>query len=190
MLKKIGNIVLDIVFLLIVIFAIIMIMLSVNTNKEGIASIFGYTPFSIETDAMEPTIMNGDLIFVKQSLDNESLKKDTIISYYYVENEEKIIRTQRIVEVKKTNTMISYVTQGDKEKTPSEKDVAPGDIIGIYSGTKISKLGSLYEFLQSKNGYLICIIIPLFIFFVYQICKFMKVMKDIKEEDKKDEKTE
>jgi len=184
MLKKIGNIVLDIIFLVFIILAIIMIMLSINSNKDGISSFMGLSPFSVKSNSMEPTIMSGDLIFVKQVKNNESLEKNDIISYFVMDKNDKIVLTSRIVEVRKTENMTSYLTQGDNEETPNENEVAPGDIVGVYTGTKISKLGSVYNFLSSRNGFLICIIIPLFIFFVFQFRKFIKTFKEINGEEK------
>ena len=190
MLKKIGNFLLDIVFVIVVIIAIIMIMLSINSSKEGISSFLGFTPFSIETNAMEPTIMSGDLIIVKQNIDRDNLAKDDIVSFFTMYKNEKIVQTSRIIEVRKTKNMTAYITEGDNQKTAERKEIAPGDIIGLYTGTKIAKWGVVYEFLNSKNGFLICIIIPLFIFFVYQFIKFIKVIKEMNESRKKEEEQE
>ena len=91
MLKKIGNTLVDILFFIVIIFAIVMIMLSVNPDNNGIATLFGYIPFSIQTGSMEPTIMTGDLIIVKQAEDNSDLKQDDIISFFALEEKTKII---------------------------------------------------------------------------------------------------
>lgn len=190
MLKKIGNTLVDILFFIVIIFAIVMIMLSVNSDNNGIATLFGYIPFSIQTGSMEPTIMTGDLIIVKQAEDNYALKKDDIISFFALEEKTKIIKTHRIIEVKQNGTMISYVTKGDNNTGIDEIEVAPGDIIGKYTGTRIAKLGSIYDFLNSKYGFLICIIVPLFIFFVYQIYKFIILIIEMKNDGKKTVKNE
>ena len=190
MLKKIGKFLLDILFVIVVIIAIIMIMLSINSNQEGISSFLGFTPFSIETNYMEPTIMSVDLIIVKQNIDRNNLEKDDIVSYFTMYKGEKKVQTSRIIEVRKTPNMISYITEGDNQKDKERKEIAPGDIIGLYTGTKIAKWGTFYEFLNSKSGFLICIIIPLFIFFVYQFIKFIKVIKEMNESRKKEEEKE
>ena len=190
MLKKIGNTLVDILFFIVIIFAIVMIMLSVNSDNNGIATLFGYIPFSIQTGSMEPTIMTGDLIIVKQAEDNSDLKQDDIISFFALEEKTKIIKTHRIIEVKKNGAMTSYVTKGDNNTGIDEIEVAPGDIIGKYTGTRIAKLGSIYDFLNSKYGFLICIIVPLFIFFVYQIYKFIILIIEMKNDGKKTVKTE
>lgn len=186
MLKKIGNAIMDILFFIVIIFAIIMIMLSVNSDNNGVATLFGYIPFSIQSGSMEPTIMKGDLIVVKQVEDNSKLEKDDIISFFALEEKTKIIKTHRIIEVKHNGAMTSYVTKGDNNPVEDEIEVAPGDIIGKYTDFKINKLGSIYDFLNSKYGFLICIIIPLFIFFVYQIYKFIILIIEMKNDGKKE----
>ena len=186
MLKKIGNAIMDILFFIVIIFAIIMIMLSVNSDNNGVATLFGYIPFSIQSGSMEPTIMKGDLIVVKQVEDNSNLQKDDIISFFALEEKTKIIKTHRIIEVKKNGPMTSYVTKGDNNPVEDEIEVAPGDIIGKYTDFKINKLGSIYDFLNSKYGFLICIIIPLFILFVYQIYKFIILIIEMKNDGKKE----
>lgn len=186
MLKKIGNAIIDILFFIVIIFAIIMIMLSVNSDNNGVATLFGYIPFSIQSGSMEPTIMKGDLIVVKQAEDNTKLEKDDVISFFALEEKTKIIKTHRIIEVKHNGAMTSYVTKGDNNPVEDEIEVAPGDIIGKYTDFKINKLGSIYDFLNSKYGFLICIIIPLFIFFVYQIYKFIILIIEMKNDGKKE----
>lgn len=190
MLKKIGNTLIDILFFVVIIFAIVMIMLSVNSDNNGIATLFGYIPFSIQTGSMEPTIKTGDLIIVKEAEDNYNLQKDDIISFFALEQNKKIIKTHRIIEVKQNGQMVSYVTKGDNNTGIDEIEVAPGDIIGKYTGTRIGSLGGIYDFLNSKYGFLICIIIPLFIFFVYQIYKFIILILEMKNDNKKNQKIE
>lgn len=50
------------------------------------------------------------------------------------------------------------------------------------TGMKISNFGSALSFLQSRTGFMICIIIPLALFFIWQIYKLISMFMTAKAE--------
>ena len=76
--------------------------------------------------------------------------------------------------------MTSYVTRGDNNTADDEQQVAPGDIISTWGGTRIPVLGDVLSFLKTKTGFFVCIILPLAAFFIYQLYKFIMVLLDYK----------
>lgn len=143
-----------------------------NTKKNGVTNIAGYMPFSIQTGSMDPTIKQGDLIITK-IIDSSELKKDDVISFLATEQNQTIIKTHRIVEIKNQGGMVSYITKGDNNEIEDSVEVAPGDILSIYTNTRIPFLGFIMDFLKSQWGFFFTIIVPLFIFFIYQLYQFI-----------------
>lgn len=143
-----------------------------NTKKNGVTNIAGYMPFSIQTGSMDPTIKQGDLIITK-IVDSTTLKENDIISFLAEEQNKTIIKTHRIMEIKQQDGMISFVTKGDNNEIEDSVEVAPGDILSIYTNTRIPFLGFIMDFLKSQWGFFFTIIVPLFIFFIYQLYQFI-----------------
>ena len=79
--------------------------------------------------------------------------------------------------------MLSYTTKGVNNPVEDEVEVAPGDIISVWEGTRIGLIGYLLSFLKSKYGFLICIILPLFGIFAYQLYKFVALIIDEKKRE-------
>lgn len=178
---KTLKILLNIIIGLIIFVAAVVTIVSLSTRENGVADVNGYIPFSIQTASMEPTIKVGDLIITKK-YDDQKLKVGDIISFASVEQEKTIIKTHRIKEINTTGDLTSYVTKGDNNEAPDEVEVAPGDIIAVYDGTKYAYLGTILDFFKSKYGFLFCIILPLFIFFLYQLYSFITLIIEVKKD--------
>lgn len=182
--KKKNNasaVVLNIVLWVFILFAAIITIISLSTKEKGVANIFGYIPFSIQTESMEPTIKTGDLIITKK-VDLETLKEGDIISFFAQEQKKVIVKTHRIEEVKDDQIMLSFVTKGDNNSLVDDEEVVVKDIISKYDGTRIPVLGYVLDFLKSQVGFFLFIILPLFIFFIYHLYKFIVIAVQMQQE--------
>ena len=72
------------------------------------------------------------------------------------------------------------MTKGDNNPTEDTIEVYPGDIIGQWTGVKISRFGSAMRFLRTKTGFFICILIPMALFFLFELYKFIVVIVEIR----------
>ncbi|MDD2435764.1 MAG: signal peptidase I [Bacilli bacterium] len=182
--KKIGqkvlSIILNILLWFVIIVAAVVTIISLNTREKGVSNVAGYIPFSIQSDSMKPELYTGDLIISKKYDGESRLKEGDIISFFTIEQEQKIIMTHRITHVVDINGMVSYVTKGDNNDTVDSIEVVSGDIISVYDGFKISKVGYALSFLKTQVGFFVCIILPLFIFFVFQLYGFIMLLLDAK----------
>ena len=61
--KRIVNIVIDIIVILILAVSVLIVTLSLTSKSSGVPNIFGIAPLSVLTGSMEDTINTGDLIF-------------------------------------------------------------------------------------------------------------------------------
>lgn len=197
--KKALEVISDILLVLILIVAIVITVMTFTSKSSdvGVGNVFGYTPFTIQSDSMAPTFKTGDMIISKEVKNVNELQVGDVITYTTVLTDEtgRSVRgnnTHRITEIIYNNdgTINHFVTKGDAMSMEDTKPVTPDEIIGkqINSGTgkagfKIAGLGHALEFLQSQMGFMICIIIPLALFFIWQIYKLIMMFMQAKAED-------
>lgn len=202
--KSILGVISDIllVILIVVAIAITVMTFTSKSSETGIGNVAGYTPFSVQTDSMSPTIGKGDLIIAKEVVNpQEELKIGDVITFYTLMqdgagNTVKGFNTHRILDVELNNdgSVYYYVTKGDAMETEDNQKVYPDDIVakqigatidenGNYvKGLTISGFGNALDFLQSQLGFMICVIIPLALFFIWQVYKLIAMFMTAKAE--------
>ena len=120
LLKKICNIILDI---LIVIFGLILIVtiyndVQVKAFNKDYADFFGYTSFEVQTGSMVPAVNINDLVIVKI---DDSPRINDIITY----KKGNSFITHRVIESYRE----TYVTKGDANNTKDES-IKKSQIVG------------------------------------------------------------
>lgn len=177
--KKIGAAFIDLIIVVLVLLSIIISISSITAKaNNGVPDLFGYTPFSVQTDSMNPTLSKGDYIFVEEC-DPEALQVGDIVTYFTIIDGMRVVNTHRIVDVIDDYGMIQYQTQGDNKETnpePDEKLLAPGDVIGKFTGTAIPVLGSVIDYLSTQMGFFLVILLPVLLFTLYQVYKLIMVI--------------
>ena len=171
LLKKIANIIIDILVVLILIVSILVVMLSLTSKSSGVPNIFGIAPLSVQTESMKGTVDPGDLIFCSLTEIDDEFQKDDIVTFPIEINGEQVLNTHRIVEVVADNNIIYYKTQGDNKETNPEPDKdlqTSSTIVAKYTGTKIPGLGNVLSFIRTQLGFFLCILLPMIIFFIYE----------------------
>ncbi len=202
--KSILSVISDIllVILIVVAIAITVMTFTSKSSETGIGNVLGYTPFSVQTDSMSPTIGKGDLIIAKEVVNpKDDLKVGDVITFYTLMqdaagNNVKGFNTHRVLDVEYYNdgSVHYYVTKGDAMETEDNQKVYPDDIVakqvgagvdesGKYvKGLTISGFGNALDFLQSQLGFMICVIIPLALFFIWQVYKLIAMFMTAKAE--------
>ncbi len=122
----------------------------------GLAFVYfvpGYNLYLVRSESMKPAINMGDLIITGplNGPVNGEVKPGTVITYEY--NKETI--THRVQSVDGT----TLVTQGDAVENPDPWSVAMSSVKGVYL-FKIPYVGYVTNFVQTKLGWFIAIIIP------------------------------
>ena len=129
------------------------------------ASIFGYSVLKVVSGSMEPSIHEGDYIYIKKT-DTDSLKAGDIISFYSQDNSIKgEINTHRISEVLSDGT---FVTKGDANKIKDSVTVQKVSIIGKYYG-KLRFFKWLGSFASGKKLLMLLVILPTVCMAVYEV---------------------
>lgn len=171
MLKRIINIVIDVLVVIVLIVSILVVMLSLTSKSSGVPNIFGIAPLSVQTQSMEDTINPGDLIFCTLTEIDDEFQKDDVVTFPIEINGEQVLNTHRIVEVVKDQNITYYKTQGDNKETNPEPDMdlqTSSTIVAKYTGTKIPGLGNALSFIRTQLGFFLCILLPMIIFFIYE----------------------
>lgn len=151
MLKAIS-IMIYIIIIPIIVFNITLVAKScINPNETP--TFFGIKSFVIVTKSMEPTIMTGDAIFVKQVSEND-VKVGDIISF----KDGDSVNTHRIIEIVENNGVKRYKTKGDNNKREDRNLVKYSQIEGKYE-FRIKSFGKFIEILKNKITLVILLII-------------------------------
>lgn len=171
--KKILNILIDIIVVLILLFSILVVVMSLTSESSGVPNIFGIAPITVASDSMEDTLMVNDLIFCEVRTDyvyDDYAVGDIVTFNQEIEGETRF-NTHRIVEVVEDNGITYYKTQGDNKDTnpvPDEKLKTANDIVAKYTGNKIPGVGAFFSFIRTQLGFFLVILLPMILFFVYE----------------------
>lgn len=150
--EKLVMILLYIIIIPIIIYNLTL-MIKSYINPTEIPDFFGFKSFVIISESMEPTIMTGDAILVKE-VKQEELKVKDIISFQDGDS----INTHRIVEILEDNGIIKYKTKGDNNKKEDKELVTYDKIEGVYQ-FRIKGFGKIVEMIKNKMTLVVLLII-------------------------------
>ena len=195
MLKKLFQFMWDLVEVLIIIYVIFVTTCILSKNRYGYTNIFGYTLVSVhqEDEAYIKDSKAGNLLVVKN---DGNVSKNQYVYYYYADvadpnNEKYVVR----------GAFVTDTIKGDGGELYSLKDkedpkISKARVLGNYSN-QYAVIGGVLEFLETRLGFLFCVLLPIMIVFVYQIYEFVvilnydkadKIRKNEEEIDRQQEK--
>lgn len=185
----------DLVEVLIIIYVIFVTTCILSKNRYGYTNIFGYTLVSVhqEDEAYIKDSKAGNLLVVKN---DGNVNKNQYVYYYYADvsdpnNEKYVVR----------GAFVTDTIKGDGGELYSLKDkedpkISKARVLGNYSN-QYAVIGGVLEFLETRLGFLFCVLLPIMIVFVYQIYEFVvilnydkadKIRKNEEEIDRQQEK--
>jgi hypothetical protein len=195
MLKKLFQFMWDLVEVLIIIYVIFVTTCILSKNRYGYTNLFGYTLVSVhqEDEAYIKDSKAGNLLVVKN---DGNVSKNQYVYYYYADvsdpnNEKYVVR----------GAFVTDTIKGDGGELYSLKDkedpkISKARVLGNYSN-QYAVIGGVLEFLETRLGFLFCVLLPIMIVFVYQIYEFVvilnydkadKIRKNEEEIDRQQEK--
>ena len=174
--KRILNAVVNVILVVAIALAAMCTYVSfVSTSGNGVPSILGVRMFSIQTESMYPTLLPGDLIFDVAVKDTNELRKGDIITYWTVINGERVLNTHRIHEIYDGGGYLIFATKGDNNTIADPLTVHESEVVGKFS-LRVSGIGKVFDYLQTSTGFLIVIVIPVFLFFLFHLVQFFRVL--------------
>jgi signal peptidase len=155
-------------------------------RNNGVANLMGFIPMTVESDSMKPTFKKDDLIICKEVDDVYKLEKGDVITFWTIIDGKRVKNTHRIVEVNEFENSRSFVTRGDNNTQDDTMPAYGGDIIGKWTDVKLSGFGKVMNFLRTKKGFFICIVIPMAVFFLVELYKFIVTLVELKKPELSD----
>lgn len=188
--KKVLNIVKNILVWIIVVFSVLMMIftvVSVNTFDRSDRNLFGYKAFIVLSDSMKATDFDaGDLVLVKE-VDPSTLKEGDIISYTSQNTSnfgETVTHKIRMITTDQ-NGQPGFITYGTTTNTDDETVVTYDYVLGKYQ-TRLKGVGSFFQFLKTTPGYICCIFVPFALLILVQGINCIRLFKRYKMEQYKE----
>lgn len=178
-LRIVGNALIWLVFAL----SLLTVILSLSSSGGGVPNIFGTGYLTVQSDSMSGTFEVGDMIIVNTTAEDDVFEELDIVTFWTIIEGEQVLNTHRIISYSTINGTRYYTTQGDNCAESDPLTVTAGDIVAIYTGTKLTGIGNVMDYVQSQTGFLICIVLPLAGIFIYQIVNFVLVILKFKKEN-------
>ena len=173
---SIVNTIVNVFLVAAIVLAIICTYVSfVSSSGSGVPSILGIRPFSIQTESMYPTLLPGDLIIDTAVKDTSELEVDDIITYWTIINGERVLNTHRITAIYDGGGYLIFATRGDNNSAEDALTVHESEVVGKYK-FRIPGVGKVFDYLQTSTGFLIVVVVPVFIFFIYHLIAFFRVL--------------
>lgn len=179
MAKKIINVISTIILILLI--CIVILVFNARISGE-VPSAFGYQVYRVSSGSMEPQLMIGDVIIVKET-DLENIHKGDIVTYRGSTGEMAGRPITHMVTEEPVCTNGEYVfqTQGVAEGTIPDPPVYGDQIYGVFVA-KVPYLDRLYTFFLSDYG-LITFVGIIVILFGYELISLIVSYKSLDMED-------
>jgi len=174
--KRILNTVVNVVLVIAIILAALCTYVSyVSTSGSGAPSIFGLSIFSIQTDSMYPNLVAGDMIFGVKT-DPEDLRIGDVITYWTIIDGNKVLNTHRIHGIFDGGGFLIFETKGDANTAIDPLTVHENAVVSKYTDFRIQGLGKFFDYLQTSTGFLLVVVVPVFLFFLYYLVQFFRTL--------------
>ena len=169
--RKVLNWVWSFVEVIIIIYVVLVTMFVLCKNKYGYTQFGDYSFANIDLIAEKNVkdTKKGDLLVVKNSND---IHKGDLIYYYAVLNDNYIVRSAVVADVKEDDYSALYTVS----LSNTTINVASSRVLGKYS-TVYNNLGSILSVFESRVGFILLVLLPIMVVFIYQVYEFIIMLK-------------
>ena len=156
--------------IIIILYVIVLTSFLLCKNKYGYTQFGDYTldNVSLFDEKNNKNLKKGDLLIVKNSND---IHEGDVVYYYAVYNENYIIKSGSVTEIKSDDYSSLYTIDDN-----GPISVVGTKILGKYSNT-YPHLGSILSVLESRLGFLFCVLLPIMVVFIYQVYEFVIIIR-------------
>ena len=176
----------DILEVVIVLYVVFITSCILFKNRYGFTQFGDYTfiPVVNDNEKYIKDVKKGDLLIAKK-VDKVSLSES--IYFYTSENRNYIVREGKVTRVPMGDGDTLYDITVEMLDKSVDTTVSGSKIVGKKS-TLLPLLGSILTFLESRTGFLLCVLLPIVIVFLYQIYEFISVVRYERRLGKEEEK--
>ena len=140
-------------------------------DPDQVPGFLGYKPLIVLSGSMEPTILPGDIVIVKE-VPADTLKEGDIVAYL----RETTVITHRIMSINQTDGSRNFYTKGDNNNVDDALPVTDDMMEGKYL-FRIPGVGNAAMFMQTPTGIILFIAVPLILFILYDLLRRRKYDK-------------
>jgi len=151
-------------------FLVILLFFGLFTLASNSMLFGNYKSFLIQSGSMEPTIMTGDIIIIKQA--PRYNVNDTVT----FKTNDRIV-THRIMKLDEGGEKNKFITKGDANRSEDEGNIEIDQILGKVIFV-IPKLGFVIHFARTIPGLILLLIVPALALIVDQIVSISKKEKN------------
>lgn len=152
-----------ILFVIYAIIAILVTVLLLSFNEYNCSQIGGYTVYIVNDDSLEPEYKEGSILLVKETSDKHVQVGDKIFLYKVINSQEYEFVSRTLEEKTQQGRHIVYEVE-DGESYDSTYFIGKSEDTIVIKGW-----GTLLEFLESKWGYLFCIVVVSLLLFLQEV---------------------
>lgn len=177
--RKVINVFTTVLLIVLIVIVILLFAARLSGNSP---SLFGYHVFRVSSGSMEPTLMTGDVILVKET-PADDIEKGDIVTYRSTQGQmEGHEITHRVVaEPEIKDGTVYFQTQGDLDGAALDPRITYEQIIGKYV-KKLPIIDKIYSFFFTPYG-LIIFVFVIIALFGYEIISLFLSYKNIDEPD-------
>ena len=142
--------------------------------------------YTVLSGSMEPAIKVGSLILSKP-VNTDELKEGDVITFEHPEIDNQFV-THRIYQIKEEEKTITieneekvqkikyFVTKGDANDREDGNKIYPNYIKGRYT-YQVPYLGYVSEFVKSRNGFVLLIVLPCLFIIITEAASIIKLIQ-------------
>lgn len=165
--KKLGAV----LFVIYSIIAITVTVLLLSYNEYNCSEIGGYTVYIVKDDSLEPEYKQGSILLIKHTSDRNLQEGDSMFLYKVINSQEYEVITAKLNKKVQQGRHLVY-------STTEEETYANDYFIGKTDDTVvINGWGYILSLLESKWGYLFCIVIVSLLLFLQEAFELAMELK-------------
>ncbi len=180
MLKKITSILFNSIFIIVTVVSLVFVYTMLQ-NAGRIPDIMGYRLYVVQSGSMEPDIQTGSLVISKR-VSPENLVIGDVVTFKSKDDSTTLV-THRIEQISKENGELSFITKGDANDVIDLEPVKSENIIARVQ-YDIPYLGYMTEFIKTKQGMLLVVIIPAIALLLIEIFKLIGYASELDKQKK------
>lgn len=140
------------------------------TNSDEVPSVGGVVPFIVLSDSMYPEIQSGDLIICRE-VSAADVREGDVISFFDPEGNGVSVVSHRVTAITTDDSgQPVFTTKGDANNVEDSAPVTADKLVGVYQ-FRIPGLGNVAMFMQSTQGLVICVAVPVALLLAYDILR-------------------
>ena len=161
---------------------IFILFCSTHKNEYDIVRINKLYFITVNDNDMKSLFKKGDLLLIEEK-DNSEYHINNIISYYSTDSNGNVVaKTSRIIDGYTNDDNTSYIFMVKADNNDEQVTVSSDDVIGEWSSNKISNGSTIFNFILSRLGFFLIVVIPFIVLFAYEfillICSYKKINYD------------